>query len=125
MLLQRRERPTSYLPATKIHSADRCAPAPIAIAGQGVDDRCVTPAGKTEAAADANPVMTHRRTVDPVAEWRRRRLLAAGFTSDLAVSLAAQRSIDLHAMLELVDRGCPPELAVRILAPLEDGRGSC
>jgi hypothetical protein len=74
--------------------------------------------------------MAHHRTfdpapLDPVAEWRRRRLLAAGFTSHLAARLAVQRSIDLHAMLELVDRGCPPELAARILAPLDDGRGSC
>ena len=27
---------------------------------------------------------------------------------------------DLHALIELVERGCPPELAVRILAPLDD-----
>jgi hypothetical protein len=27
--------------------------------------------------------------------------------------------VDLHQLLELVDRGCPPELAVRILAPLD------
>jgi hypothetical protein len=27
---------------------------------------------------------------------------------------------DLHALLELVAAGCPPELAVRILAPLDE-----
>ena len=27
---------------------------------------------------------------------------------------------DLHALIELVERGCPPELAVRILAPLDE-----
>ena len=70
--------------------------------------------------------MRHRRTIeppaplDPVAEWRRRRLLAAGFASDLAAHLAENCAIDLHAMLELIDRGCPPELAARILAPLDD-----
>jgi hypothetical protein len=26
---------------------------------------------------------------------------------------------DLHAFVELLERGCPPELAIRILAPLE------
>jgi hypothetical protein len=26
---------------------------------------------------------------------------------------------DLHQLIELVEQGCPPELAVRILAPLE------
>jgi hypothetical protein len=38
----------------------------------------------------------------------------------LADTLAKDRRIDLHAMLELVDRGCPPRLAARILAPLDD-----
>jgi hypothetical protein len=27
---------------------------------------------------------------------------------------------DLHALIELVERGCPPALAVRILGPLDD-----
>jgi hypothetical protein len=26
---------------------------------------------------------------------------------------------DLHALIELVERGCDPQLAVRILAPLD------
>jgi hypothetical protein len=36
--------------------------------------------------------------------------------------LANDRRFDLHAVLELVDRGCPPELAARILAPLNDSQ---
>jgi hypothetical protein len=52
--------------------------------------------------------------------WRRSRLRRAGFTDRLAEALANDRRTDLHAMLELVDRGCPPELAARILAPLDD-----
>jgi hypothetical protein len=51
-----------------------------------------------------------------VTGWRRRRLLEAGFDRGVADRLAASRAIDLHALLELVDRGCPPTLAVRILA---------
>jgi hypothetical protein len=50
--------------------------------------------------------------------WRRCRLLEAGFPELLAARLAHGR-VDLHALLQLVDRGCPPELAARILAPLE------
>lgn len=53
-----------------------------------------------------------------VQSWRRRRLLEAGFQSALADAVAADSRFDLHALLQLVDRGCPPELAVRILAPL-------
>jgi hypothetical protein len=58
---------------------------------------------------------------DDVIGWRRRRLLDAGFPRRLALSLAATPGIDLHALLELVDRGCPPELAARILSPVQGG----
>ena len=53
-----------------------------------------------------------------VVEWRRCRLREAGFPPNLAVALAGNR-VDLHALLELVDAGCSPELAARILSPLE------
>jgi hypothetical protein len=53
--------------------------------------------------------------------WRAQCLRGAGFTADLAERLAREEGIDLHQLLELVDRGCPPELAARILAPLEEG----
>lgn len=63
------------------------------------------------------PVCARGPTVD-VTVWRVRRLRAAGFAGPLAQRLAATPDIDLHALLELVDRGCPPALAARILAPL-------
>ena len=56
-----------------------------------------------------------------VAGWRREQLVRCGFAPQLASRLATDGRYDLHALLELVDGGCPPELAVRILAPLEDG----
>ncbi len=54
-------------------------------------------------------------------EWRRRRLAAAGFEPRLAAELADEPAVDLHELLVLLDRGCPPELAARILAPLDGG----
>jgi hypothetical protein len=66
----------------------------------------------------SRPADVDRDLVGVVA-WRRRRLERAGFESGLADALAADRRADLHALLELVDRGCPPALAVRILAPLD------
>lgn len=54
-----------------------------------------------------------------VVEWRLCRLREAGFPPVLASVLARQR-VDLHALLELVDAGCPPELAARILSPFDD-----
>lgn len=57
--------------------------------------------------------------------WREQRLLRAGVEADLAAVIAADCGIDLHAMIELVERGCPPKLAARILAPFDDERSPC
>jgi hypothetical protein len=54
-----------------------------------------------------------------VTSWRRDRLVEAGFALPLASRLARDRRYDLHALIELVEHGCPPEIALRILAPLE------
>lgn len=54
-----------------------------------------------------------------IVQWRRDRLAAAGFAEALAAELANSRQVDLHAVLDLIDRGCPPVLAARILAPLD------
>jgi hypothetical protein len=56
-----------------------------------------------------------------IASWRRRQLVAAGFPRALAAEVAHDAAYDLHVLIELVERGCPPALAVRILAPLEEG----
>jgi len=50
-----------------------------------------------------------------VASWRLHRLLDAGFPLALASRLATLPGVDVHALLDLVDRGCAPELSVRIL----------
>jgi hypothetical protein len=56
-----------------------------------------------------------------VASWRRDQLVAGGFPLPLATRLAADPDYDLHALIELVERGCSPELAMRILAPVDSG----
>jgi hypothetical protein len=56
-----------------------------------------------------------------VTSWRRDRLVEAGFALPLASRLARDGRYDLHALIELVEHGCPPELALRILAPVEEG----
>ena len=60
-----------------------------------------------------------------VVAWRRRQLVEAGFEQPLAAALAGDCRMDLHAILELVERGCPPELAARILSPLEEESRPC
>ena len=70
---------------------------------------------------ESNP----HRSSTAVVEWRRERLLEAGIAEDVAANLAWDCGIDLHALLELIERGCPPDLAARILAPLDSRRRPC
>ena len=71
------------------------------------------------------PIATAASPGVKLCEWRRRRLTAAGFEPELAAELAVEPAVDLHELLVLVDRGCPPALAARILAPLETGSPRC
>jgi hypothetical protein len=59
------------------------------------------------------------REVHELVRWRREQLAEAGFSLPLAARVANDARYDLHALIELVERGCPPELAARILAPFE------
>jgi hypothetical protein len=64
--------------------------------------------------------MLSQRYVPPnIVAWRRGVLRQAGFAPRLAGELAEDPGVDLHDLLNLVDRGCPPELAARIVAPLD------
>ena len=77
--------------------------------------------GKTSAPGVAYDDVGHE-TRDPshlYVDWRTQRLLHAGFDERDASRLGHDPAYDLHALLELVDRGCPPALAIRILAPLD------
>jgi hypothetical protein len=54
------------------------------------------------------------RPGDDVEAWRQHRLEVAGVDRTLAAELAGTAT-DLHELFNLLDRGCPPELAARIL----------
>ena len=60
-----------------------------------------------------------RQETARVVAWRYARLHQAGFDTELAEEFARESDVDLHALIELVQRGCPPPLAARILAPLD------
>jgi hypothetical protein len=64
-------------------------------------------------------LVASERERDEVIAWRRAQLLRSGFPQRLAAQVAGDGRYDLHRLIELVERGCPPELALRILAPLE------
>jgi hypothetical protein len=64
------------------------------------------------------------RATRDVLRWRRDQLTHAGFPKPLAAALAGDARYDLHALIQLVERCCAPELATRILAPLDIDRSS-
>jgi len=54
--------------------------------------------------------------LDRVERWRTAELMRVGFPGDDAVALAARLDVDLHEAISLVERGCPLNLAIRILS---------
>jgi hypothetical protein len=68
--------------------------------------------GGAMSAADTEVIETE---MDRVEHWRAEALEKAGFDPVSAVELAARHDVDLHRALALVESGCPPETALRIL----------
>ena len=56
-----------------------------------------------------------RTEIERIERWRRERLEQAGFPPAAAAELAERHEIDLHHALDLVEHGCPIELALKIL----------
>lgn len=53
--------------------------------------------------------------LERVERWRAEALERAGYGSDEAARIAARQDVDLHSAIDLVERGCPPDVALRIL----------
>jgi hypothetical protein len=60
-------------------------------------------------------LLTARVTDDEVVAWRREQLGRAGCRRFEAEVLARERQVDLHEAVALLERGCPPKLALEIL----------
>ena len=59
---------------------------------------------------------TFQETEQEIVErWRAQELERAGFPEDMAGELAMRTDVDLHAAIDLIRRGCTPELAAQIL----------
>ena len=63
----------------------------------------------------ANPNVIVESELDRIVRWRGEELERAGYSRDGAAALAARLEVDLHEAIDLVKRGCPPEIAQRIL----------
>jgi hypothetical protein len=53
--------------------------------------------------------------LERVERWRAEELMRAGYDPASAVELAMCHDVDLHSAVDLVQRGCPAELARQIL----------
>ena len=53
--------------------------------------------------------------LERVERWRAEALERAGYSHLDAIELASRSDVDLHDAIELLERGCPVEVAVRIL----------
>jgi hypothetical protein len=57
-----------------------------------------------------------RQTEQELVEaWRAEALERAGYSEAAAAELAMRHDIDLHRAAELLEQGCTPELALKIL----------
>jgi cephalosporin-C deacetylase-like acetyl esterase len=50
-----------------------------------------------------------------IQRWRTDELERAGYDESDAAELAGRADVDLHLAVELLERGCPPSTALRIL----------
>jgi hypothetical protein len=53
--------------------------------------------------------------LERVERWRAEALMRAGYDARAATELAGRQDVDLHSAIQLLESGCPPELALAIL----------
>ena len=74
--------------------------------------------GPVAAVPEGMPTLDTKRVREEDGEvlaWRAEELVRAGYDGDNALMLALERAVDLHAAVNLLRRGCPADLAVKIL----------
>jgi hypothetical protein len=67
---------------------------------------------------------TNRPVLPTVVQWRREQLLQAGLPRRLAQRVAQDERYDLHELIRLLEHGCAPAVAVRILRPIEPDKAA-
>jgi hypothetical protein len=63
-------------------------------------------------AAELHTVETELERIE---RWRGEMLQRAGYGPDAAAELASRHDVDLHRAIDLVEQGCPEDIALRIL----------
>jgi len=79
----------------------------------GHDGCASVPAVSTTTIASPSPRL-ELGEAERVLLWRITRLVEAGYCDECAIEIGCSE-IDLHTAVRLLERGCPPETALRIL----------
>jgi len=58
---------------------------------------------------------TSETELERIERWRADMLERAGYPDEAAATLATRLDVDLHSAIDLIEKGCPPEVALRIL----------
>ena len=66
-------------------------------------------------ATAAEEIQIQETERERVEKWRAEALERVGYDATSAALLATQHDVDLHRAIEMVERGCAPETALRIL----------
>ena len=53
--------------------------------------------------------------IERIERWRREELERAGYPAESAAEIATRLDVDLHQAVALIERGCPADIAARIL----------
>ena len=59
--------------------------------------------------------LIHKTEIERIERWRAEELERAGYEPRAAGRLAVRHDVDLHTAVELLERGCPKDLALKIL----------
>ena len=59
--------------------------------------------------------LIHQTEIERIERWRAEELERAGYEPRAAGRLAVRHDVDLHTAVELLERGCPNDLALKIL----------
>jgi hypothetical protein len=63
----------------------------------------------------AAPEYTEQTELERIERWRADELIRVGYDAEQAMTLAVRHDVDLHTAANLLERGCPPQLALEIL----------
>lgn len=59
--------------------------------------------------------LIQKTEIERIERWRAEELERAGYEPRAAGRLAVRHDVDLHTAVELLERGCPSDLALKIL----------